>query len=145
MLGAVFATVAGTSYFFSRRPGALPSIRQAATLRWIVLTGWVVLGANNILKLPAPAGFDVGGHLDYIVFLLKNHRVPLATDGWQMFQSPLNYLVSVPLYHVLESVAEPATVVLLLRLLPLGCGFVQIELCYRASRRVFPGPSDCAR
>ncbi len=142
MLGAVFAIVAGASYFFSQRPGALPRIRQAATLRWIVLGGWVVLGANNILKLPAPAGFDVGGHLDYIVFLLKNHRVPLATDGWQMFQSPLNYLVSVPLYHVLESVAEPATVVLLLRLLPLGCGFVQIELCYRASRRVFPGRND---
>ena len=94
------------------------------------------------MKLPPPAGFDVPGHLDYIAFLINHKRVPLATDGWQMFQSPLYYALAAPLYLLLAKIGPAANAVLLLRGLSLLAGILQIEISYRATRHVFPERRD---
>ncbi len=67
---------------------------------------------------------------------------PLATDGWQMFQPPLFYLVASPWYSVLKLLLDGETVVKMMRLLPLLSGLAQIEIVYRAARVVFPDKDD---
>ena len=42
----------------------------------------------------ARSHFDWQGHLDYIQYIAKHWKVPIATDGWEMFQPPLYYLIS---------------------------------------------------
>jgi tetratricopeptide (TPR) repeat protein len=39
-------------------------------------------------------GFDAVNHEKYIEFIQQKHALPLANDGWQMFQPPLYYLTS---------------------------------------------------
>lgn len=52
------------------------------------------LCVNNLSRLPPVVGFDSPAHLEYIGFLRRQHRLPLASDGWEMYQPPLYYVVS---------------------------------------------------
>jgi len=115
---------------------------SASTLRWALLTAWAVLAANNITKVPYQVGFDVNGHLEYMLFIIRNKSIPLAGDGWAMFQSPLYYLISSPLYVIFSKVLSPVPVVEALRIVPLFCGAMQVQLCYLAVREVFPERED---
>ena len=38
--------------------------------------------------------FDWQGHVDYIQHIATHWKIPIATDGWEMFQPPLYYLIS---------------------------------------------------
>ncbi|MCK9419640.1 MAG: hypothetical protein M0R70_09705 [Nitrospirae bacterium] len=112
-------------------------------IRWLLLALWAILAVNNILKLPIETGMDVQEHYEYIEYVANTGRVPLATQGWQMFQSPLYYILSAlawqfPLSHWFEI----PTAMLLLRIIPLLCGLLQVELAYRATRYVFPNRRD---
>ncbi len=87
-------------------------------------------------------GFDYRGHLEYVRYLIENQRVPLASEGWQLFQSPLQYLLAAPVYHLASSVLSPDECAKLLRIFPLLCGMAQIEILFRAARLVFPADDD---
>ena len=115
---------------------------NASRIRWFLLAAWGVLAANNIGKVPLLAGFDVTGHMQYIRYVAETGLIPFATDGWQMFQSPLYYLVSAPLYLLFSQLMEPETVVKGMRIIPLLCGAAQVEISYRAVRLVFPKRGD---
>jgi hypothetical protein len=115
---------------------------SASSLRWLLLTAWAVLVANNITKVPYQIGFDVHGHLEYMLFIIRNKSIPLAGDGWAMFHSPLYHLVSSPLYVVFSKLLSPVRVVEALRIVPLFCGAMQVQLCYLAVREVFPKRGD---
>lgn len=119
-----------------------PSVFAASRVRWFLIGAWVVLAANNLQKVPPPLGFDVQAHSDYITYVRQTWSIPFATDGWQMFQSPLYYFVSAALYEVLLIFLDFNTAWIFLRLIPLACGIAQVELCYRAVRSVFPGRDD---
>jgi hypothetical protein len=125
-----------------RREGPPKWLRRitpsASGIRWALLIAWTVLAANNITKLPYAFGFDVPQHMEYIEFLLRKGRVPFATEGWQMFQSPFYYLLSAPLYVLFSELLSVAKMPDALRIVPLLCGAVQVECCYRAVRRVYP-------
>jgi hypothetical protein len=111
-------------------------------VRWLLLAGWVVLAVNNMWRLPRDMGFDVQQHYEYVDFISRYRRLPLATDGWQMFQPPLFYLVASPWYSLFQMFLGGETLVKLMRFLPLLCGLVQIEIVYRAARVVFPDKDD---
>ena len=113
-----------------------------ANLRWALLGFWAVLAANNLFKLPEPVGFDVPAHLDYVRWLMEKRTLPLAPDGWQMFQPPLFYLVCAPFYGLCAAVTTPDLAAQLLRLIPLACGALQVQLVYLAVRRVFADRPD---
>jgi hypothetical protein len=117
-----------------------------STFRWLLIGAWGVLAANNIYKLPLYVGFDVVPHLDYIKYLVEHWRIPLATEGWQMFQPPLYHALSALLVWMPARpfLNEDATVHLL-RVVPLACGVAQVELAYRAVRHVFPHRADLQR
>jgi 4-amino-4-deoxy-L-arabinose transferase-like glycosyltransferase len=77
--------------------GTLPP--QASTkliygLLAIVLIARAALLVNNLPQLPRDLGFDSGEHEQYVQFIQQKHALPLASDGWQMFQPPLYYLTS---------------------------------------------------
>jgi len=111
-------------------------------VRWIVLTAWICLAINNIGKMPMYTGMDWTEHLKYIEYVASTWRIPLATEGWQMFQPPLFYVISALFYNVLISFFSWEDVLMILRIIPLVCGALQIELCWRALRYAFPGRED---
>ncbi|MCC6152155.1 MAG: hypothetical protein IT367_00240 [Candidatus Hydrogenedentes bacterium] len=117
-------------------------VPSASGFRWLLLAAWALLAANNIVKLPFAFGFDVPQHLEYIEFMLRKGSIPFANNGWQMFQSPFYYMVSLPLYVVFCDVLSVVQAPYALRIVPLLCGALQIELCFRALRRVYPTRQD---
>jgi tetratricopeptide (TPR) repeat protein len=60
----------------------------------VVLIARAALFINNLPQLPRSMGFDAADHEKYIEFIQQKHALPLADDGWQMFQPPLYYLGS---------------------------------------------------
>src|SRR5205823_3989281 len=70
-------------------------IDRAPLILFVLVSGlWIVLFSNNVSKLPPLFGFDRDGHLDYINYILQKKALPLADDGWQMYQPPLFYLLA---------------------------------------------------
>jgi hypothetical protein len=125
-----------------RRPN-LPRLRVSADwARGLLIAAWVVLAANNIWRLPSDIGFDIQGHYEYVEYIAKNHSLPLAPSGWQMFQPPLFYVLAAPCYAFLHPHYGDDVILKALRFLPLLCGLAQIEIAYRAARAVFPGKDD---
>jgi 4-amino-4-deoxy-L-arabinose transferase-like glycosyltransferase len=111
-------------------------------VRWMLLAAWVVLGVNNIGKVPLNVGFDAARHYEYIVYIAKKGTIPLATEGWQMFQSPLYYLLSAGLVKLLALFFSMKTLSYALRIIPLLCGTLQVQTAYLAVRYVFPDRKD---
>lgn len=111
---------------------------RAVHVRWMVLAGWALMAGNNAFKLPAPAGFDTTAHFQYVEYLINHGRVPFANEGWQLFQSPLAYVIGTAIFQTCSKFTDMATAVTLVRFFPLLCGLLQVELCYRALRRLFP-------
>ncbi|MCE5262876.1 MAG: hypothetical protein LLG97_05005 [Deltaproteobacteria bacterium] len=142
----LFLSVFSLSFFLSLRSdshlSAFPFSKvtlSASAVRWLLLAGWLVMAVNNFWKLPLEMGMDAKGHLQYIQFLFENGRIPLATEGWQMFQPPLYYLLASAGYQSFLSLFSVETVIRILKLLSFLCGMVQIEICYRALRYAYPG------
>lgn len=108
-------------------------------LRWFLLAAWALMCSNNLFRLPGDFGFDINDHIDYMKFIATEGRLPLAPDGWEMFQPPLYYLTSLPLYQVLTSVTDADGVRAWLRIIPMLCALLHIEIAYRVMLAAFPG------
>ncbi|MBI3289246.1 MAG: glycosyltransferase family 39 protein, partial [Elusimicrobia bacterium] len=134
-LAVVFVVV----FLWIRTGRARPSASQ---VRWLLLAAWTVMAANNIRTLPLACGFDVRSHMDYVLYIVSRWRLPLADEGWEMFQSPLYYLVLAPFYAITASLADVPTTLRAMRVVGLLCGAAQIELTFRALRRVYPRRED---
>ncbi len=118
-------------------------ISTASRVRWLLFALWAILAINNILKLTLDIGMDIQQHYEYIEYVANTGRIPLATEGWQMFQSPLYYVLSALLWKFpLSRWFDMTTAMMMLRIIPLLCGLLQVELAYRAARYVFPGRQD---
>jgi tetratricopeptide (TPR) repeat protein len=104
-----------------------------------VLAGfWVALFANNLGALPSATGFDVDGHMRYITYVQENNSLPLASQGWEMFQPPLYYLVAANLLNLFSlSVSVPSGLIVL-RLLGLILGVANFATVWAAMRLLFP-------
>lgn len=49
---------------------------------------------HNMLSFPPQKGFDTQGHIDYVRLMRREKRVPLASEGWEMYQPPLYYFLA---------------------------------------------------
>ena len=85
---------------------------------------------------------DIKGHLLYIIFIAKNHILPIFDSGWQTFQAPLYYIVSSILYNSLRILFSEQLSFYLLRIIPLFCGLFQIEICFRIIKTIYPTRND---
>jgi hypothetical protein len=115
---------------------------NASHLRLLLLSGWIVLAVNNIFKLPTNIGFDVDSHMEYIRYVADNMSIPLANEGWQMFQTPLYYVISAIAYKAFFRLVNESGMEQILRILPLLCGILQVEIGFRFMRLVFPDRND---
>ncbi len=113
--------------------------------RWLLLGMYAVLCVHNLLKLAPGIGFDVPAHHSYIDFLLKHHRLPLATDGWQMFEPPLFYGLGALVKTLAGWVMPAGKAVGWIRIVPMACGAGMIEICYRMARLIFPKDATLQR
>ena len=134
-----FVTRSGQSFVDSIKERVL----QPSRVRWALVGLWVILAINNIHKLPLNLGYDAVNHYEYISYMVSNHRVPLASEGWQMFQPPLYYMISAGFYSMLSWFTNNGnTLNTLMRMIPLVCGVLQVEVTYRAMKGVFTTRKD---
>ena len=134
--------LAGFAWTIARSRGLLGPFRiTPSRVRWILLAAWVVLAANNLPKIPLAQGFDVSAHVDYVRYVAERGRLPLANEGWEMYQAPLYYVVTAAWARLLEF-AGVSTIEPLLRAIPLACGAAQVEIAYRTMRHAFPDRDD---
>ncbi|MCX5769820.1 MAG: phospholipid carrier-dependent glycosyltransferase [Candidatus Hydrogenedentes bacterium] len=142
LVGLVFAGVLAWSLALSGEWRISPWVRRltprASTYRWLLMGGLGVMAANNIFKLPFYHGFDFKGHVEYVEYVVQHWAIPLPTQGWTMFQAPLYYVLTAPLYAACALMFEPEQALQALRVLPLACGVLQVELAYRVGRRLWP-------
>ena len=140
------AVFAWTMLYYGNAPQSL--VRRLTPgvngLRLMLTAAWIVIAVNNFWKLPTYVGFDVAAHLDYIIYVAEHRRIPLAGEGWQAFQSPLYYMVSAPVFFLIKTrfagLMRPAARIL--RIIPIICGALQVEISYRFMRYAAPERRD---
>src|ERR1035441_2495247 len=98
-----------------------------------------VLFANNLKVLPNLLGYDVTGHLPYIRYIQENHALPLASEGWEMFQPPLYYVICAALLQMLSLSLHDALPVMALRVFGLVIGVAHFAVVWASLRLLFPG------
>jgi hypothetical protein len=114
----------------------------AGTLRWIIMAALAVLGVNAYFNVPFTTGFDTNGHIQYIRFVAERLTLPYANDGWQMFQSPLYYIVSALFYKALMPFLTIDDTIQAIKLFTFAFGMVQVEIIYRMLKKTFRGRND---
>ena len=60
----------------------------------VLMAAIFLLNLHNLALFPLNRGFDADGHLEYISYIRKNLRIPLANEGWELYQTPLYYLIN---------------------------------------------------
>jgi len=104
----------------------------------LVVVSWIVLCANNLTYLQPVLGFDAPAHYDYLRFLEVNRRLPLAGDGWEMYQPPLYYVATVVVTAVCRSAGLTAAEALVPRLMSMAGGLAAVVLMWFVLRTLFP-------
>jgi uncharacterized membrane protein len=100
-------------------------------------------GLNNLFKVPIACGYDAQSHYEYILYVTEHLSLPRPDAGWQFLQAPVYYILSAGLCRILIGAGiAHGTILFLLRIIPLACGGVMIEISFRAARIVFPRRGD---
>lgn len=104
----------------------------------LIIFSWVVLFGNNLPQLAGLFGFDRDGHQQYIDYILQKKALPLADQGWQMYQPPLFYVFSALIIGPLGWTASADSALLALRAFSVVTGMVHLVLIFLCLRRMFP-------
>lgn len=103
---------------------------------------WAALGVLSWMRLPLGVGFDQQAHYEYILRMARGEGVPLATDGWQMFQPPLYYALGAVLLHKANLWLDGPAMIHALRLLNIGAGMAIVALSARLLKQWLPSRPD---
>jgi len=145
---ALGATVVGL--WVSRQTPAGPEIpsddavlgklrrRPEWMLLGLVILLWIVLCANNLYRLPPIVGFDGYDHYHYLWFLITRHQLPLATDGWEMYQPPLYYVSTAVLVMIASAFGWEKAMTVVPQFISMAAGLAQVILVWMGARIVFP-------
>ena len=99
---------------------------------------YLFLMVHNSGHLPDFYGFDADGHKDYITFVQEHNTLPLASDGWQMYQPPLYYLLCAELLSTFHLQISQHEGVVLVRFLGCAEAITLILLVLGSLRILFP-------
>ena len=116
-----------------------------STARWleqtplVLIAGvWLLLFWNNARLLPFHVGFDSEEHLKYISYIQEHRALPSPTEGWEMYQPPLYYLVAATALSACHlSISDPASVIVL-RFFGGFFGIAQFVLVFLTLRLLLP-------
>jgi len=136
-LAVIFAAVFFLTLSAGGRNGIIDRYCTASIIRFGILAAYLALAINNIFKTPVLMGFDVKSHIAYIRYISDNMSLPLANQGWEFFQAPLFYIISVPVFKLGIVFYNYDVTLRLLHIIPLICGLIQIEIGYRTMKIVF--------
>jgi tetratricopeptide (TPR) repeat protein len=138
-LWVVLIAIASAAIFLwnvsSKRPTAR---RLEQILLPVIVCLWLLLFWNNARLLPFHAGFDAKAHLEYIGYIQQHRALPLPTEGWEMYQPPLYYLIAaagLSAFHL--SINDSASIVVL-RFLGAFFGIAQFVLVFLSLRLLLP-------
>jgi len=132
VIASVFILLVSVS--FKKFPKRWPE----QTLLFFIAGLWLLLFWNNARLLPFHAGFDSKEHLKYINYIQEHRALPLPTDGWEMYQPPLYYLIAAASLSAGKmSTNEPASIVVL-RFLSGFFGVAQFVLVFLSLRLLLP-------
>ena len=134
---AAGGVLAGAATLGLRRATRL-SLRACFGAWLAVAAVWVALFVNN-RGLHGAWGFDSTAHHDYITLILRDGRLPLADEGFEMYQPPLYYLLAAGLLRVAGVSAVGPDTVEWLRWLGCAAGLLQAGFLLLALRELFPG------
>jgi hypothetical protein len=101
----------------------------------LLVAAWLALFVASFREIPLTTGFDANHHLAYVDHLREHRALPLAGDGWSMYQPPLFYLSSALVAGVSGSGDTPPSS---LKLLPFLCGLGGVAVAFLLARRLFP-------
>jgi hypothetical protein len=100
---------------------------------------WLTLVAHNIESLTEVVGFDAVRHLEYVQYVQTHHSLPLANQGWEMYQAPLYYVVSSGLLNLWHYAVNEVAGLRVLRGLNLLVGAANVGFVFGGLRVLFPG------
>jgi len=86
--------IAGSASLVWRRGFKNPTPMREIIVLLIMVGLWLLLFWNNNRLLPFHRGFDSKPHLDYISYVQQHRSLPLPTEGWEMYQPPLYYIIA---------------------------------------------------
>src|SRR5439155_62065 len=115
-----------------------PTVGLGKTLLLIFAGLWLLLFWNNARQLPFHAGFDSKEHLKYINYVQEHRALPLPTEGWEMYQPPLYYLVAAASLSACKLSINDSTSILVLRLIGAFLGIAQFVFVFLTLRLLFP-------
>jgi Flp pilus assembly protein TadD len=113
---AAIAIIASIIFYFlpTRFRDRLEVLARSILILIVPTIVWIVLFWHNVVQMPFALGFDANYHLDYIKYIQQRIALPLPTQGYEMFQPPLFYVLSAFALRICDlSVGTiPATVLL---------------------------------
>jgi len=115
-----------------------PGRRTELALLGLVALLWLLLCANNLYRLPPVVGFDSPAHLEYVSFVQTHQRLPLASDGWEMYQPPLYYVLSACAIPLGRSAGWTDAEAAVPKLISMIGGLLQVILVWWVLRIMFP-------
>lgn len=138
----VFVFIAALVVHFMTRSPAYADAVTPGRVRALLYAVLAVMFLNNMYHMPGDVGFDIRGHFEYINYIVFNWRLPLAREGWTMFQAPLFHLLSAPIFAIAARFLTFEPFMDLLRIIPMISAAAQIEIAYRIVRAVYPRRND---
>ncbi|KPK92235.1 MAG: hypothetical protein AMJ94_05490 [Deltaproteobacteria bacterium SM23_61] len=102
-----------------------------------IFGAWVYLFAEKMVKIDLNIGFDIGYHLEYILFIVKNQRIPMPTEGWSMFHPPFFYFLSAGFLQMIGSLFSWENPFPFLKIIPFLCGIGNVWVSYFLLRLFF--------
>jgi tetratricopeptide (TPR) repeat protein len=108
------------------------------TLLLAVAGLWLLLFWNNARLLPFHAGFDSKEHLKYITYIQEHRALPSPTEGWEMYQPPLYYVIAAATLSLCHLSAGDQMSISVLRGIGALLGIAQFVLIFFSLRILLP-------
>lgn len=132
----------GVSKFLSRFKTGDNSANAVSKLaiRFVIALAvlWAALFTNNLRWLPHEVGYDEPEHAAYINYIRAKHALPLANDGWEMYQPPLYYLIGAGISSLSGADINTDRAATAVRLFGLLVGIAHIAVIFLCLRLLFP-------
>ncbi len=126
------------AFIWNLSPKNFTARRPEKTLLIVVAGLWLLLFWNNTRLLPFHEGFDSTEHLKYITYIQEHRAFPLPTEGLEMYQPPLYYLIGAAVLSACKlSVNDPVSVTVL-RFLGGFFGIAQFVFVFLSVRLLLP-------
>lgn len=146
-LVAILAVAAGLvvaiSRFYCNPPATRSGWRQKlgdrpVALLVLICLAWAALFLNNVPQIASIVGFDRDGHLQYVDHIRQKHALPLADEGWQLYQPPLYYIAAALVSAPFGDSASADSAVVALRFFSALLGLAHVIMVFLCLRLLFP-------